>query len=714
MIKITDELYGPEQNVKQGPEPGKVWVQARVMNTLKLKLYDSLTLGSAEFQISKIIIQEPDGGNFYSFNPRVMINQDDLEKTEILQPGSRVDYQYLFAGSQEDIDRFNHWLTPRLSTRQELIDLASERPSISNALNKAQQYMGLASLVAVLLAAVAIAVSAKHYSERHFDTSALLRCMGCQQKDILAIYLIQLIVLAFLAGMIGSLIGWSAQYLLIFLLGGLLPDVMPLPDWSPFVSGMAISFLVLIGFSIPSLIRLGSMSPLRVLRKDIQPISLSASLVYGTCLLLVVLMMWFYTGNINLTLGVVLGTGLVFILASLLINVLFWFLQTISSRFSVPVRAGLRNLLRRRQHTLSQTMAFGLTLMAMLVVLSVRTQLISNWQSTLPDDVPNYFVTNILQKDKNQLESFLTQEKIESNQLYPMVRGRLTRINGIAVRDAVSKEAKNHESLNRELNLTVIRELADDNKIMSGSWWSDGPNTDLPGVSIELRLATRLGVKLGDHLTFFTGYKEMIAQVQSIRQVRWESFKPNFYLIFEPGTLDELPYTYMTSFYLPDEKRTLLNTLVKDFPALSVYELNALMAQVKSILSQLTLAVEFVLVFVLAAGFCIDLATLKASMGSRLLEGALSRTLGASRQIIRSSQRIEFATMGLISGIVAVAGTELVNGFSYHFIFHLSYQPTLWAWVVVPALSSALIGVIGPYSSRQILDKSPMLVLRDI
>ncbi|MBV1880198.1 MAG: FtsX-like permease family protein [Pseudomonadales bacterium] len=713
-IRVSNELYGTEQLVTHGPQPGKVWVQARVMSSLQLELNQNLTLGSTEFVISKIIIQEPDGGNFYSFNPRVIINDIDLPKTEILQPGSRVDYQFLFAGSQDATDLFRDWLAHKLSSRQKLVDLESERPSISNVLNRAQQYMGLASLVAVLLAAVAIAMSAKHYSERHYDTSALLRCMGCQQKDILTIYFIQLTVLAIFAGVVGSLLGWSAQQVLVLVLKDLLPSEIPQPGASPVISGFAISFLVLHCLSIPSLIRLGAMSPVRVLRKDTQPIKLSAWLVYGSCLALVVLMIWFYTGNLQLTLAVILATAFVLILATILVNLIFWFFHRISGRFSLPVRAGIRNLLRRRQQTLNQTLAFGLTLMAMLVVLSVRTQLISQWQNTLPDDVPNYFVTNILPTDKPELEKWLSEREIDANKLYPMVRGRLTQINQTPIQEAVGEEARNHESLNRELNLTASHELADDNKIISGTWWSHTSEIKVPGVSIEVRLANRLGIKLGDNLFFTTGYKEMSATVQSIRQVQWESFKPNFYLIFEPGSLDELPVTYMTSFYMAEENRTHLTNLVRTFPSLSIYELNALMSQVKNILSQLTIAVEFVLIFVLIAGFCIALSTLKISMNSRLLEGAITRTLGANRKMIKNSQRIEYIIMGFISGIIAVAGAELINGFSYHFIFKLDYQPTFWAWLIIPAMSSSLIGILGPYSSRQILDKSPMIVLREI
>lgn len=713
-LKVTDTPFGPEQQVKQGPGPGEIWVESRVLNALKLEMASMLALGGSQFKVTKILTQEPDRGNFYSFTPRVMMNQKDLQKTQILQPGSRVDYHYLFSGPQQAIDQFKLWLQAKLTPRQELVDLESGRPTVSNALDKARQYMGLASLLAVLLAAVAIASSARHYSERHYDTSALLRCLGCQQKDIFVIYFIQLTFLAALTGCVGALIGWGAQSVLIFLLRDLLPEAIPISGLSPFWSGLGISFLVLHGFALPSLIRLGSISPLRVLRKDLQPMTLSAGLVYCGALLLVMMLMWFYTSNIILTLSVVLGAVLVFVLAAILIALLFFILEKISHRFSMSVRVGLRNLLRRRQNTLGQTMAFGLTLMAMLVVLSIRTELIGNWQETIPENAPNYFVINLLDKNKTAFENYLAKENITANKLYPVVRGRLTRINDIPVKEAVSKEKADHESLNRELNLTAIAELQQDNEILEGSWWTDKPGKHYPQLSIESELAEKLGIKLGDQLTFFTGYQEWLAEVQSIRSVKWESFRPNFYLIFEPGTFKGLAYTYMTSFYLPAEKKASLNQLVKTFPEISVFELDAVLSQVKDILTQVTLAVEYVLLFVLAAGFSVALAALKASMGSRLQEGALIRTLGANRQMIKRSQWSEFAAMGFITGIIAVAGTELVKGFSYAVIFKLSYQPSWWAWVCLPMLAAMVIGIIGPYSSRQILNKSPMLVLREL
>ena len=716
-LKTTKVLYGDVEVADHGPSPGEAWVEARVLSVLNIDMGDLIELGSTELKVSRVITFEPDrGGNFYSFASRVMINAADLGRAEIVQPGSRVNYQYLYAGDEKSITDYMAWLKPQLTPSHRLAGIHGERPTVGNALNRAEEYMGLASLVAVLLAAVAIATSAKHYSERHYDTSAILRCLGCQQRDIVVIYTFQLSILALLGGLIGAGLGWFAQFALIQLLGDVLPGQLPAPGIAPFLSGMGISFFVLLGFTLPSIIRLRSVPPLRVLRKHLSPMPLSGWLVYGGALAITVLLMWFYTGSAKLTLGVVLGALLVYALAAVLITLCFYGVEKASHLFSVSVRAGLRNLLRRRQEALGQTMAFGLTFMAMLIVLFIRTELIENWQNALPDDAPNHFVINVLDHEKDIFSEFMQNNKLAVNQLYPVVRGRLTRINSTPVKDIVSKEERNVGALNRELNLTWSNTMQEDNKIITGQWWAANQETksNLPQLSIESQLAERLSIELGDVLTFFTGQEEWKAQVRSIRSVKWDSFKPNFYVIFEPGALDGLPTTHITSFYLAPENKKLLSKMIEAFPAVTVLEVDAVLDQVKGILTQVTLAIEYILLFVLAAGFSVTFAALKASLESRLHEGALMRTLGAGRKLIHQSQWSEFFGMGVIAGIIAVIGAELVTGFSYHYIFHLAYQPTWWAWLLVPLASAISIGIAGTYSSRQVLAQSPMTVLREL
>ncbi len=714
-LKISETLFGLDHETTSGPKRGEAWVEPRVMSALQLTIGDSLELGSIELPVTRILTFEPDrGGNFYSFTPRVMIHQADLSRTEIVQPGSRVEYQYLFAGTDENIARFTQWLQPQLTPSHKLHGLADERPAVGNALDKAQQYMSLASLVALLLAAVAVAVTGRHYSTRHFDTSALLRCLGCQQRDILFIYLIQLSLLALIGGLVGNLFGWLTQMILLALVTDLLPAQIPTTSLAPFWSGMILSFVVLLGFTMPSIMRLKAVPPQRVLRKDLTPLPNSARLVYALSLTSIAGLMWFYTDNLRLTLSVITGSMLIFALASILIRLLFILLEKSLPFMPVSLRAGLRNFLRRRSEAVGQTMAFSLTLMAMLVVIFLRTELISKWQDTIPDDAPNHFVVNVLPAERDSFSNFLNERHIVSGQLYPVVRGRLTRINDKPVRDHVSKEEQNTDSLNRELNLTWSTELQEDNEIISGRWWDEIESTGMPGVSIESKLAKRLNIIMGDQLTFFTGDSDWSANVTSIRTVKWDSFHPNFYMIFAPGTLDELPMTYMTSFYLAPEEKTLLGPMIKDFPAITVLEMDAILSQVKGIITQAMLAIEAILLFVLAAGLSITLATIKASMDHRLRESALMRTLGADRSLIMRSNWSEFAGMGLIAGVLAVSGAELINLMMYQRIFQLSFEPTWWAWLLVPLLSAALIGSAGVFSSRKTVTNSPMSVLREL
>lgn len=713
-LRITDELFGPERRVSAGPSSGEIWVESRVLHALGVGLGDSIQLGEVQFQVSKILTYEPDrGNNFYSFNPRAMISASDLEKTGIVQPGSRVWYRHMYAGNAEAVENMRSWLEQNQEPGQRIRTLDDERPAVSNALDKAQQYMGLASLVALLLAAVAIANSGRHYSERHYDTSALLRCLGCRQNDIMGIYLIQLCILALLGGILGNILGWVAQAGLFAFISDLLPKNIPAPGWQPVLSGTVLSFVVLLGFTLPSILRLKSVSPQRVLRQDLSPMPFSARVVYGASLLLIIMMMWFYTGNLTLTLSIIAGSGIVMGIAAGGINGIFHLISKWLFKIPVSFRAGIRNFLRRRREAIAQTMAFGLTIMAMLVVVLLRTELVTTWQSTIPENAPNHFVLNIQSSETDDYVSFTRTEKIQADRLYPVIRGRLTRVNGKAMVEHVSKEERRNESLSRELNLTWSENVPKDNEIIKGEWW---PPTDTPHtlVSVEQKLADKLSIEVGDVLTFFTGDRNWEATVHSTRAVKWDNFNPNFYMIFNPGSLDPLPMTWINSFFLEPERKKLLVELLKQFPSLTLLEMDAILNQVKSIITQVMLAVESILLFVLVAGFVVTLSAIQSTMNDRLREGALVRTLGARKSMLRINQWSEFAGMGFIAGLIGVAGAEIIVAVLYHRIFELVYTPTVWAWLLVPVTAAVLIGLAGIYSSRRILNQPPITCLRDL
>ncbi len=713
-LKVTEELFGPEKSLRHGPRPGDVWVEARVLHALGISLGDKIRIGETALTARKILTYEPDrGNNLYSFNPRLMINDTDLTKTEIIQPGSRVWFRHLFSGEAAAIDEFKGWLEKNIEPGQRIRTLDDDRPAVSRALSKAQQYMGLASLIALLLAAVAIANSGRHYSERHYDTSALLRCLGCGQNDILGIYLIQLCLLALIGGLLGNILGWAAQAGLFAAVGDLLPDNIPKPGWQPVISGMILSFVVLLGFTLPSILRLKSVSPQRVLRQDLTPLPLSSRLVYLVTAGLIAVMMWVYTGSLILTIGIIAGSLVVLVIAALGIYGLFQLISKWLVKVPLSLRSGIRNFLRRRRQAVAQTMAFGLTIMAMLIVVFLRTELISNWQDTIPENAPNHFVLNIQTSETVNFNRFLSENNFKADQLYPVVRGRLTRINGTAVTEHVSKEERRNESLSRELNLTWSAEVPLDNQILEGDWW-DSPGGDTKVVSVESELAEKLSIDIGDKLTFFTGDQNWEAEVTSLRSVKWDNFNPNFYMVFNPGALDRLPTTWLSSFYLePARKKTLVGML-EQFPSITLLEVDAILNQVKSIISQVSMAVEAILFFILAAGFVVTLSAIQSTMDDRLREGALIRTLGANRRLLRVNQWSEFASMGFISGLIGVAGAEITNATLYKQIFELEFSPTWWAWILVPLASAFFIGLAGSYSSRKILSEPPMNSLRNL
>ncbi len=712
-LRVTRELYGTEEVADGGPSTGEAWVDARVLHALGINLGQSMTIGETSFVVSRVITYEPDRGNsFYSFNPRVMIHQDDLAATGILQPGSRVWFKDLFAGEASSIAEFRAWLEPRLTPSERIRNLAEDRPAVNEALDKAKQYTGLASLVALLLAAVAIANSGRYYSESHYDTSALLRCLGCSQNDILGIFVLQLLLLGLVGGLLGNLVGWLAQAGLVMLLGSWLPDNLPGIGIVPILSGLFLSFVVLLGFTLPSVLRLRAVPPQRVLRKDLMPLTLSARLVYGAALALIVSLMWLYTDNLMLTLGMTGGSAVVLAVAALGIGGLFRLLARWLTRVPVPIRAGVRNFLRRRKETVAQTMAFGLTIMAMLVVLMLRTELITTWQETIPPDAPNHFVLNLQDHETDRWRQFTSSRQIDAQPLYPVVRGRLIRINDTPVRDHVSKENQGEESINRELNLTWSEALPADNQLTAGRWWQ-AADQGQTRVSVEAEVAEDLGITLGDELTFFTGDRNWSATVTSLRSVQWDNFQPNFYMVFNPGSLDTLPMTWVGSFFLSADRKRLLVDMMRTFPSLTLLEMDAVLRQVKTIINQVILAVESILLFVLAAGFVVTLSTIQTSMKERFQEGALVRTLGAGRRLLHINQWSEFASMGLLAGLIGALGAEIVIALLYWQIFELEYAPTWWAWVLVPPVSVLLLGLTGIWSGRHILARPPVTILRE-
>jgi putative ABC transport system permease protein len=712
-MRTAPAPYAPDTATQALPGPGEAWVAPRLLANLGLRVGDDVEVGAHRLRITRVITYEPGSlGNPFGIAPRLLMRMADVAATNVIQPGSRLTYHYQFAGREANVTEFRAWLEPRLGPSHELVGVQESGRVAGTALERTERFLGLAVLAAIVLAGVAVAMAARRYSERHFDTSAMLRCMGATQRDLLGLYLPQLLLIGLLASAVGCILGWFAQYGLLYLLAGLLPTTPAAPHIWPALAGFATGLVTLAGFALPPVMRLKNVPPLRVLRRDLLPLPSRAWLVYGAALCAIVAVMWRYTDSWPLTLSVLAGGIALAALLSLLALLLLSLSRRFNTRVGVAWRFGLNNLWRRRRSSISQILAFSLTLMAMAIVALVRTDLLTTWQSQLPADVPDHFAINILPEQVKEFASTLQDAGVVTEQLYPMVRGRLVKINGTAVQKAVTKEERSDNALNRELNLTWTTGLQADNRILAGRWWQ-AEDTGKPRVSVESELAERLDIKMGDELGFSIGGETVSAEVTSIRSVKWESFRPNFYMVFPPQVINQFPTTYMTSFKLTKDKKDLLRELVARYPAVTVLEMDRVLEQVGLVFRQVTLTVEYVLLFTLLAGFAVLFAALQTSQDDRLYEGALLRALGGSRRQLRSGHLAEFTALGGLAGLLAAMGTECLAWVLYSKVLDLEYSFHWHIWIIAPIAGALLIGTAGYWGTRTVVERSPMQLLQN-
>ncbi|MDD5579573.1 MAG: FtsX-like permease family protein [Methylobacter sp.] len=721
-LKITASDYLTEAAVQKGPEPGTAWVEKRVLSALKLKLGDPLNVGEKKLIVSHVLTYEPDKrGDFYSFSPRVMINEADLQATGIIQPGSHVHYFFQFSGKTKALTEFSRWLKPQLNPSQRIMDIHDDRPELGSALSRAERYLGLSSIVVLLISGVAVAMATRRYTERHFNATAILRCLGCRQREILWLYSSQFIVLGTLASAVGCLLGWFAQQALFHLLEELLPRQIANPGLLAIFFGFIIGMSVLLGFALPPLLRLKQVSPLRVLRRELEPLPSSAWLVYGLAGSVITILIWRYTDDIKMT-ATIIGVGFITLLVlGLLVFGLLALTRNLLPHMNLIWRFGVQGLLRNSRNSVSQILAFSITLVAMVLSFTVRNDLIDNWHKQLPENAPNHFALNIFPEQLPSFKQEMEQQHIKGSEYYPVVRGRLVEINDTPVQQIVSKDTQGENATHRELSLTWTSKLPDDNKIIAGNWW-DAKQSGLGSiklssvklVSVEEKLAESLKINLNDHLLFTVGSQQIKAIVSSIRKLQWDTMKPNFYMIFSPGTLDAYPSTYLTSFYLAEKQKNFLNTLVKKYPSTTILEVDLILQQFKTILTQLTQAINYLLYFALMAGFTVLFAAVYSTLDSRILDAALMRTLGANRSFLRTTHLIEFGLLGVIAGVLSVLISEAIIYVLYTQVIHMDYSPNFYLWGLLPLTGALFVGLAGYWGVRDAVNKSPMRVLREL
>lgn len=727
-VSHVDRGSGVEQ-IASGPPAGEAWADPRLAELIEIEIGDRVQVGQTELTISGIIEREADqSAGFGNFNPRLMLNTADLEATGLVQPGSRIEFELLAAGPPAALDQVQGLLAQLRRDGVEVRDVRVDRPQLGNALQRAESYLGLAGLAAVLLAGVAVAMSTRRYVERHLDTAALLRCFGASQYQLVTIFSLQLIGLALMASLIGALLGLVGQAVLLWLLTSFLPMTLPPPGIMPLWLGIFTALAVLVGFAGPTLLRIKQVSALKVLRRELDPLPPAAWLVVGVASIVFGGLLWLYSGSFPLALALLVGgsalLALLWGVSSLLLNGLLRAVQRLKGggEWVQAFRLGGRQLARRKQAGLGQLLAFSVTFFAMAMIVLVRGDLLTTWQDQLPEDTPNYFAINIQPGERDAFEQAVAPRVDTQSTLYPMVRGRITEINGQAPRDAVPADARGDNSLRRELNLTWQSELPEGNQVVAGQWFTPAsepegwmsevdatPSSDSETVpiSVEDGLAERLGLGLGDEITFAVGSDSIKTRIESLRSLNWDSFNPNFFVIFPPGVLESFGHSFITAFHLPDEEQGLVRELVSDFPGVSLLNVDAILGQVRDVLTQVTRAVELVLILVLLAGVSVLYAALTASRPVRAHESGLLRVFGAGNRMISRVQGAEYALLGFASGLLGAVLAELATAALYLYWLDLTPRLHLGLWLALPIGGALLIGIIGHALSYSLRRQAP-------
>ncbi|MCP4043100.1 MAG: FtsX-like permease family protein [Gammaproteobacteria bacterium] len=711
--RTASTLFGPDAQVEGGPVPGTVWGGSRLLTILGVDVGDEINVGNIPLKVGAVLTSEPDQSEGVLFNiaPRLLMHTDDLPATGLIQPASMVIYRLLMAGDSAGIEQIRQEWRPGLAPGESLNDVQDARPEIRSALKRGESFLALAALVSVLLAGAAVAMATRRFISNHLDSCAIMRCLGADQALITRLYMIQLMMLGLVASVLGILAGYLAQWGLMAFLAPLAGIELPSPSLWPILLGLVTGMVTLLGFAIPPILQLKNVPTLRVLRRDLGGLQTKTLSAYGAGILAFTFLVLFQSQNLKMAATIIGGLILMLALLALVAEGLLLLLRPLRKRGGAAWLFGLVNISRRSGHSLVQMIGFGVGLMALLLLVVVRTDLLSEWENRLPDDVPNRFLVNIHTDQLAGVRQFLKSEQVEPPLLYPVVRARLIKINGEHFSPDDFKTARGKRLVKREFNLSWASEMQVGNKIVDGSWWQPEDHGKAY-FSLEQSLAKELGLGPGDTLTYNIAGHSVTATITNLRSVKWDSFKANFFVVAPPGLLDNYPVNYITGFYLSTDKRGVLNRLVQQFPNITVLDVATILNQVRDIIERVILAVEYVFFFTLLAGLMVMYAAIHATLDERIREAAVLRTLGARRGQLLSSIVIEYAGLGLLSGLVGAITAGGVGMVIARRIFDLNYIPGPSLWLGGMLVGAIGVGLAGTMGTRFVLNQPPLRTLQ--
>jgi len=727
-LKAVDAAYplrgqlriAPGGNVAHGPPAGSVWVDAALLTALDLQPGQALWLGDARLTIAAVLEAEPDrGGGFINFAPRVMLALADLPATGLVQPASRITYRLAVidptarGARPAQVRAFTQWVTEQAEQQDwrglRVESLEGGRPEMRQTLTRAQTFLNLVALLAALLAAVAIALAAQDYARRHLDDCAMLRVLGVRQRTMALAFALLFGGLALAAGAVGALAGWALHHAFAALLALWLPVALAPAPLTPLALGLGVALMLVLGFGLPAVLQLARVPPLRVVRRDLgtlQPASLAAALTgltaFGALLLVV-------AGDLKLG-GIAVGGFAVALLAfALLAWLLLRALRPLAARAprATPAVMALRQLTARPGAAVLQTASLAVGLMALALLVLVRTDLMQSWRAAVPADAPNRFVISIQPDQASDFRAMLDGAGVVGYDWFPMIRGRLIAINDQPVATRYASDERARRTVEREFNLSHAAQMPDHNRLVGGAWGAG----DAQGLSIEEGVAETLGVQLGDALTFEFAGSPHTTRITSVRRVDWTSLRANFFVMYPLAEMPDAPVTYMTAFHAPADARFDVQ-LTRRFPNVTAVDVSASLAQMQTVVTQISQAVELLFTFTVAAGVLVLLAAVGATREARAHEYAVMRALGAPRLLLARMQRAELLGLGALAGGLATLAALAVGWLLAREVFGFAWRGVPWAPLVGAVAGALLAWAAGSWSLRGLTRRPVAQTLR--
>jgi putative ABC transport system permease protein len=711
VVQTADRLAGVPRDATGIPARGEVWAEPSLLARLGAVVGDDLEVGRLTLRIARTLEFRPDEGwRLMELAPTVLLHYDDVLASGLLAPGSIVEHVGLYAGGAAALEAFREDLTQLLRAEDEVEDFRDGRPEVGAAVANAERFLVLAALVSVLLGGVAVAMASRRFVARRLDAVALMKCLGARHREVLRLNVVQLMILVISAGVVGCAIGFVAQFGLTALLADFIEAQLPPASVQGAVLGPVTALAVAVGCALPPLLQLGSVPPARVLRNDVGPPPLRYTTIYGVAAAAVTALLYVLFGDLELIAYLLGGAAATFFVLYFAGRLLVLALQRVRGRVGVAWRYGIANVARRGRESSVQVVAFGIGLMVLLLLTSVRTELMTEWQATLPAGAPNHFLINIQPGEREALAAMLAGAGISEPLFTPLVRARMSHINGVPVADYSAATPRGRDELDDETNLTWSAELPAGNELAAGDWWVAG--AVVPELSLEEELRSAIGLELGDEITYAIGGERLTVRLTSTRRVQWESFRPNFFMVLSPGAVERFAHTYITSLYITPEQRQVTVDLVRQFPSVSVLDIGAVLDQVRRSMDRAALAVQYVFLFTLAAGVMVLLAAIQSTRDERMFESAVLRTLGARRSVVLQGVAAEFTALGLLAGTLAAVGAAAIGYVVATRLFQLDFVPGIALWLGGLVAGAVVVGVSGTLAVRSVINHSPVVTLR--